>query len=58
MAMDSSGEVTYARLMGRADQCLVVDWPYHRWCTLPFPHDGEHEYNFERTGRKLFEEEA
>lgn len=56
MAVDKDGNVISARLMGNADQCLEVDWPYHRWCTLPFPHDGEHEYNFERTGRILFDD--
>lgn len=56
MAMDALGNVTGARLMGGPDQCLVVDWPWHRWCVLPYPHDGEHEYNFENTGRILFED--
>lgn len=56
-SVDKDGNVVSARLMGSPDQCCQLDWPYHRWCILPFPHDGEHEYNLERTGRLLFAEE-
>lgn len=56
MAVDANGNVISARLMGGLDECLSIDWPYHRWCVLPYPHDGEHEYNFPPTERILFEE--
>jgi len=36
----------HARLMGGPDQCLALDdLPYYRWCVLPYPHEGEHQYN-------------
>jgi hypothetical protein len=56
MGVGPDGEVVGARLMGNPGECLAIDWPYHRWCTLPYPHDGDHEYNFEKTDRLLFEE--
>jgi hypothetical protein len=54
---DTHGNIVSARLMGSPDECLAIDWPYHRWCTLPHQHDGDHEYNFEKTGRLIFQEE-
>jgi hypothetical protein len=41
-----------ARLMGGPNDCFVLDTPYFRWCMLPYPHDGEHQYNRERDDPK------
>jgi hypothetical protein len=55
MGVGPNGEVVGARLMGNPDQCLAIDWPYHRWCGRSWPHDGDHEYLQEPTTRILFE---
>jgi hypothetical protein len=44
MAMDKQGRVIVARLMGRPDQCLQLDEGFEHWCVLPYPHEGEHDF--------------
>lgn len=55
MSVGPDGAVLSARLMGGPDQCLVVDWPYERWCMREWPHDGDHEWNRDRDEMKRFE---
>lgn len=43
--VDKDWNVRSARLMGDPGQCLQLELPLtdqSRWCTLPWPHEGDH----------------
>jgi hypothetical protein len=44
MSMDGQGRVMATRLMGPPDQCLQFDENMEHWCILPYPHEGEHDF--------------
>jgi hypothetical protein len=43
ISMDGDGRVT-VRLMSGPDQCLQFDDDMEYWCTLTYPHEGEHDF--------------
>jgi hypothetical protein len=50
MGIDRDGTIISARLMGGVDQCLDIQMPWDgiaepRWCVLPYPHEGDHDFS-------------